>query len=190
MSDQTVEILVVGTLDIQVATADVVDGLVVDHEAAVGVLKGGVSRKDRVVRLNDRRSNLRSRVDTEFQLALLAIVDGKTLHQESTETRSSTTAEGVEDQETLETGAVVCNTANLVENIIDQLFSNGVVATSVVVGGIFLACDHVLRVEESTVGTGADLIDDIGLKVAVDGAGNVFAVTWGMVRPGGDDAVG
>ena len=33
-------------------SADVVDGLVVHHEGAVGVLEGGVGREDRVVRLD------------------------------------------------------------------------------------------------------------------------------------------
>jgi hypothetical protein len=36
----------------------------------------------------------------------------------------------------------------------------------------------VLRVEQGAVGTGADLIDDIGLQVGVDGAGDVLALTW------------
>ncbi len=35
LSDQAVQVLVVWSLDTEVATADVIDGLVVDHEAAV-----------------------------------------------------------------------------------------------------------------------------------------------------------
>jgi hypothetical protein len=82
----------------------------------------------------------------------------------------------VEDKETLKTGAVVCNTADLVENLIDELLSDGVVTTSVVVGSIFLASDHVLGVEETSVGAGADFIDDIGLEIAVDGSRDIFAL--------------
>ena len=37
---------------------DVVDGLIVDHERAVGVLQGGVGRQDGVVGLHHGRSNL------------------------------------------------------------------------------------------------------------------------------------
>ena len=40
------------SFDVQVFPADVVDGLVVHHEGAVGVLEGGVGREDRVVRLD------------------------------------------------------------------------------------------------------------------------------------------
>jgi len=36
-------------------------------------------------------------------------------------------------------------------------------------------------VEEAAVGTGADLIDDVGLQIAVDGTGDVFALTCTVV---------
>ena len=52
LADQTVQVGVGGALNVQVATADVVDGLVVDHEGAVGVLQGGVGGQDGVVGLH------------------------------------------------------------------------------------------------------------------------------------------
>ena len=178
MSNEAVQVLVVGTLDAEVATTDIVDGLIVDHEAAVGVLKSGVSSQDRVVRLDNRSCDLRSRIDAELELALLAILDRETLHQQGTEARSSTTTKGVEDEEALKAGAVVCNAANLVEHLIDEFLSDGVVTTSVVVGCILLARDHVLGVEESAVCAGSDLIDDIGLEIAVDGTRDIFALAY------------
>lgn len=147
------------------------------------MLKSGVGGKDGVVGLNDGGGSLGSRVDAELELALLAVVDGQTLHQESSETRAGTTTEGVEDEEALKTNAVVGNTADLVENALNQLLADCVVATSVVVGSILLAGDHHLRVEKVAVGTGSDLVDDIGLQVAVDGTGNVLALAcWKQVR--------
>lgn len=140
------------------------------------MLEGGVGGEDGVVRLDDRGGGLRGGVDTELELALLAVVDGQTLHQESAETRASTTTEGVEDEEALQANAVVGNAADLVENLIDKLLANGVMATSVVVRGILLAGDHVLGVEEAAVGAGADLVDDVGLKIAVDGAGDILSL--------------
>jgi hypothetical protein len=176
LSDQAVQVLVVGALETEVSAADVVDGLVVDHEGAVGVLEGGVGGEDRVVGLNDGGGGLGGGIDAELQLALLAVVDRQALHQEGTETRSSTATERVEDQETLETGASIGNASDLVQDLVDQLLANGVVATGVVVGSILLAGDHLLGVEETAVGTSADLIDDIGLEIAVDGAGNVLSL--------------
>lgn len=176
MSNQAVQVLVVGALKTKVTAADVVNGLVVDHERAVGVLKGGVGGENRVVRLNNGGSGLRGGIDTELELALLAVVDGQTLHQESTETGTGTTTEGVENEEALKTNTVVGDTANLVEDTLNELLANSVVATGVVVGSILLASDHHLGVEKVAVSTGADFIDDIGLEIAVDGARDVLAL--------------
>jgi len=176
LSDQPVEVLVAWSLNTKVAAADVVDGLVVDHEGAVGVLEGGVGGEDGVVWLDNRGGDLWSWVDTEFKLALLSVVDRETLHEECTETRTSTTAERVEDQETLKTRAVVSDPADLVQDFVNELLSDGVVTTSVVVRSILLAGNHLVRVEERAVSASADNIDDVWLQVAVDGTWNVFAI--------------
>jgi hypothetical protein len=178
LCDETVQVLVVGALNAQVSAADVVDSLVVDHEGAVGVLKGCVRSKNGVVRLNHRGGNLRSGVHAKFELALLAIVNRQALHQQRTETRSGAATKGVEDEETLQAGAVVGNTSDFVQNLINELLSDSVVATSVVVGRVFLACNHLFGVEKAAVGTGADLVDNIGLEIGVDCARNVFALAW------------
>lgn len=66
-----------------------------------------MSRQDSVVRLDDGGRGSGSRVDSELELGLLAILSGETLEKESTETRTGTTTERVEDQETLKGLAVV-----------------------------------------------------------------------------------
>ena len=97
LGDQTVQVGVGGTLDVQVTAADVVDGLVVDHEGTVGVLQGGMGGQDGVVGLHHRRGHLRGRVNGELQLRLLAIVDRQTLHEQGGETRAGATTEAVEE---------------------------------------------------------------------------------------------
>lgn len=141
------------------------------------MLKCGVGGEDGVVRLDNRGGSLGSRIDAELELALLPVVDGEALHEKSTETGTGTTSEGVEDEEALETDAVVGNAADLVEDAVNELLADSVVATGVVVGSILLASDHHLGVEEVAVGTSADFVDNIGLEIAVDGARNVFALT-------------
>jgi hypothetical protein len=108
LSNQTVQMLVVGTGDVQAATADIVYSLVVDEERAVGVLNGAVGRENSVVGLDDGGRDARSGIHSKFELALLAVVGREALKEESTETRTCTTTERVEDQETLEGRAVVC----------------------------------------------------------------------------------
>lgn len=94
--------LVVGPGDIEAATADVVDRLVVDEECAVGVLDCAVGRKDSVVGLDHGGRDARSRVNGELELALLAVVGGEALKEESTKTRTCASTERVEDEEALE----------------------------------------------------------------------------------------
>jgi hypothetical protein len=113
LSNQPVEVLIVGTGDVQAATADIVDSLVVDKERAIGVLDGAVSREDSVVWLDDGGGNARSGIHGELELALLAVVGREALKEERTETRTCTTTERVEDQETLEGRAVICRMLNL-----------------------------------------------------------------------------
>lgn len=57
LSDESIQMLVVWTWDVEVALANVVDGLVVDKESAVGVLDGAVGGQYCVVRLNNRGGN-------------------------------------------------------------------------------------------------------------------------------------
>lgn len=107
LSNQAVQVLVVRTRNVEVTLANVVDSFVVNKESAVGVLDGAVSRQNGVVRLNNGRGDTRSRVDGELELALLAVLGRKAFKKKSTETRTGTTTERVEDQETLEGVAVV-----------------------------------------------------------------------------------
>ena len=63
----------------------------------------------------------------------------------------------MEDEEALETGALVGQLADSVKDEIDNLFADGVVSTGVVIRGVFLAGDQLLGVEELSVGAGSDL---------------------------------
>ena len=66
LGDQTVEVGVGGTFDVQVTATDVVDGLVVDHEGAVGVLQGGVGGQDGVVRFYDSGGDLQRKKKLQY----------------------------------------------------------------------------------------------------------------------------
>jgi hypothetical protein len=121
---------------------------------------------------------LGSWVDAEFELALLAIVDRQAFHKQSSEARAGATAEGMENQETLKAGAIICNTANLVENLVNELLANCVMTTGIIVGSILLSSDHLFWVEKTSVGAGTDFVDNIWLKIAIDCSGNIFAVAF------------
>jgi len=175
LSDQSVEVGVGWSLNVQVTTADVVDGLIVDHEGTVGVLQGGMGGQDGVVGLDNSGGDLGCGVDGEFKLGFLSVIDGETLHQQGGESGSGTSTEGVEDKESLETGALIGQLSDPVEDKVDDFLSDGVVTTGVVVGGILFAGDQLLGVEKLTVGSGTDLIDNSWLQIDEDGSGDVFS---------------
>lgn len=80
----------------------------------------------------------------------------------------------MEDEETLEAGALIGELSDSVEDKVDDLLTNGVVTTGVVVGCILFAGDQLFRVEELTVGTGSDLINNSWLKINEDGSWDMF----------------
>lgn len=131
--------------------------------------------EDRVVGLDDGRRERRSRVDRELELRLLAVVSRELLEEESTETGTRSSTERVEDEESLKTLTVVGELADTVAGGVDQLLSDGVVTTRVVVRGVLLSVDEGFGVEELTVFTGANFIDDGRFQIDVDRTGDVFA---------------
>jgi len=172
---ETVEVGVSWALDVETATADVVQGLVVKHDGNVGVLKERVGRQGSIVWLDNSSRHLGRWVDAESELGLLAIVHRQALEEQSTEARASTTTNRVEDEEALETSALIGELAEAVEGEVNNLFANGVMATGIVVGCVLLAGDQLLWVVELAVGTSTDLVDHGRLQIEVDAARYVLA---------------
>merc|ERR1719504_23213 len=141
----------------------------------VEVLHERVRREHRVVRLDHRGRHLVRRVDGEGQLGLAAIVDRKALEEEGAQAGAGAATNRVEEEEALQAGAVVRELADAVEHQVDDLLADGVVAASVVVGGVLLARDELLGVVELAVGARADLVDDGRLEVDEHAAGHVLA---------------
>jgi hypothetical protein len=175
LSSKSVQVGVGGSLDFEVSSADIVQGFVVDHEGNIGVFQHSVSAENGVVGLNNSGGDLRRGVDGELDLGLLAVVNGETFKEEGTETRTSTTTEGVEDHKALKTSAVISKLSDSVQYKVNNFLANGVVTTGIVVGSIFLAGDELFRVEELAVGTSSNFIDDSGFKINHNAARNVLA---------------
>ena len=177
LGDESVQVGVGGALNVEVSAADVVDGLVVEHDGDVGVLEERVGGEDRVVRLNDGGGDLGRGVHGETELGLLAVINGKSLEEERSETGAGATTDGVEDEETLETSALIGELSDPVEAEVNNLLTDGVVTTGEVVSGILFTRDELLGVEQLSVGASADLIDDGRLEIEEDSAGDVLAST-------------
>ena len=131
--------------------------------------------QDRIVWFDDSSRHLRSRVDCELQLGFLSVVNGQSFHQQRCESRSSSTSEGVEDQESLESSTLISQFPDSVQDQINDLFSNGVVSSSIVIGCILFSCDQLLRVEKLSVFSSSDLIDYSWFQVNIHCSGDVFS---------------
>jgi hypothetical protein len=103
------------SFDIEVSSADIVDGFVIQHERDIFVLKEGVGGKNGVVWLDNSVGDLRRRIDSETELGLLTVIDGESFEEEGTETGTSTSTDSVEDEETLETSTVISELSDSVE---------------------------------------------------------------------------
>ena len=136
-----------------------------------------MGRQDGVVWLNDSSGDLRGWVDGESELGFFTVVDGQSLEKERSESGSGTTTNGVEDEETLETSALICELSDSVKAEIDDFFTNGIMSSGEVVSSILFTRDQLLRVEQLSVGSSSDLIDDSGFQVEEDTSGDVLAST-------------
>jgi len=175
LTDETIEIRVSGTVDVQVAAANIVNGFVVDHESTVGMLEGGVSGENRVVGLHDGRRHLRRWIDGELKLGLLSIIHGQPLHEKGGEAGSGATTERVEDEESLKSSALISQLTNAVQDDVHDLFPYRVVTPSVVISSVLFASDELFRMEKLTIGSSPDFVNDVGLQVDEDGARNVLS---------------
>ena len=86
LGDDSVEVSVGWSLNVEVSSADIVDGFVVKHDGDIGVLKKRVGGQDGVVWLNNGGGDLWGWIDGESELGFLTIIDGKSFEEEGSET--------------------------------------------------------------------------------------------------------
>jgi hypothetical protein len=165
LSNESVKVLVRRTLNVEGSSAHVVKGLVIKIEGKVGVLKKGMSREYSIVRLYNSGGNLGRGSDGETHLGLTAEVNSKTLKKKRSKTGSGSSSGGVEDKESLKSGTVVTHLTDLVYDGVDDILSDGVVTTSVVIGSILLSTDDGLGVVEGSVVSGTDGVTYGWLKI-------------------------
>ena len=165
LGDQSVQVGVSWSLNVQVTAADIVQGLVVNHEGNVGVLKHTVGAQYGVVWFYNGGGYLWGWVYGELDLGLAAVVNGQAFQKKSTETGTRTSTKTVVYDETLKTSAVVGQLTDAVQAQVNNFFTYGVVTTGVVIGGVFLTRDQLFWVEKTAVGTGADLVDGGGFQI-------------------------
>jgi len=177
LSDESVQVGVSWSLDIEVSSADIVNGLVIKDNGNIGVLQKGVSGKHGVVWLDNGGGDLWGWVHGETELGFLTVINGKSLEEKGSESGTGSSTDGVEDEETLETSALIGKLSDSVEAEINDFLTNGVMSSGEVVGSIFFTGDELLWMEELSVGSGSDLIDNGWLEIEEDSSWDVLTGT-------------
>ena len=177
LGNKSVKVGVGWSLDIEVSSADIINGFVIDHDGNIGVLEEGVSGEDGVVWLNNGGGDLWGWIDGESELGFFTVIDGKSLEEKGSETGTGSSTDGVEDEETLESSALIGKLSDSVEAEINDFLTNGVMSSGEVVGSVFFTGDELLWMEELSVGSGSDLIDNGWLEIEEDGSWNVLTST-------------
>jgi len=177
LSDESVQVGVGWSLDIEVSSADIVNGLVIKDNGNIGVLQKGVSGEHGVVWLDNGGGDLWGWVHGETELGFLTVINGKSLEEKGSESGTGSSTDGVEDEETLETSALIGKLSDSVEAEINDFLTNGVMSSGEVVGSIFFTGDELLWMEELSVGSGSDLIDNGWLEIEEDSSWDVLTGT-------------
>jgi hypothetical protein len=175
LRDKSVDVGVGWTLNIKRGTAYVVKSLVVKVEGKVRVLKKRSSCKYSVVWLNNSGRYLWGWSDGVGHLGLTRKVNSKTLKKKRSKTRSSSSSSRMENKESLKCGTVISLLTDLVQYLVDDILSNGVVTTSVVICSIFLSRDDGLWVIKSSVVSSTDRVSNSRLKIYHNSARNVLS---------------
>ena len=137
MSDESVQVGVGWSLNVKISSADIIDGFVIEDDGNIGMFKKRMGGEDGVVWLNNGGGDLWGWVHNKTKLGFLTVIDGKSLEEEGSETGTGTTTDGGEGKETLETSALIGKFSDSIEAEIDDFFTNGVMSSGEVVGGVF-----------------------------------------------------
>jgi len=175
LSDQTIQVGVGRLLDIELTSADIVQSLVVQAESNISVFQKGMGGEDRVVRLDNSGRDLRTGGDSKGQLGLAAVIDRKTFQQQGSETGSGTSSGGVEDKESLKSGTVVGKLSDAIQDVVNNLLSDGVMSTGVVIGSIFLSRNDLFGVVKLGVLSGTDFVTNSGFQIHENSARDVLS---------------
>jgi hypothetical protein len=177
LGDQSVEVGVSWSLDIEVSSADVINGFVVNHNSNIGMFEEGMGGENGVVWLDNGGGDLWGWVHGETELGLLTVIDGESLEKKGSESGTGSSSNSVEDKESLESSALIGELSDSIEAEIDDFLTDGVMASGEVVGGVFFTGDELFWMEQLSVGSGSDLIDDGWLEIEEDGSWDMLSST-------------
>jgi hypothetical protein len=175
--DQVVKITEGWRRQLERAEADVVQGLVIEHHALVGVLNKLMHGEGGVVWLDDSVGHLWRWENGERKHHAVWVLFTDLGDQECAHTGTGATTHGVAHLETLETIARLGFLADNVKDGVDELRTLSVVTLRPVVTGTSLSEDKVVWAEDLTVWARADGVHGTWLQIHEDGAWHVTSAS-------------
>jgi hypothetical protein len=177
--DELVGLAEGGALHVELVLGDAVEGGVVEDDDRVGVLGEAAKGEEGVVGLDDDVA-LASIVVGEDRVGLYKLLGEaviKLLEEVAAEATAGTAGDRVEEHKALKGIATIRLAVKDVENVFAEGGASGMTLGPVVAGATAILGDKdVLRIIEVGVGGGGDAVDDAGLEVEEDGAGDVVLV--------------
>ncbi len=116
--------------------ADVVDGLIVEHESNVGMLQREVGGQHAVVRLNDGGGGLEAMGRRKSRACSSCRSQRRETLRRRAKAGASATTHRVENEETLEADALLSKAADGGRGDVNRLLADGVVTHRLVVGRV------------------------------------------------------
>lgn len=175
LGNKSVQVSVGWSFDIQLSSADIIKSFVIKHNSNIGVLQQRVSGEDGVVWFNNSGRNLWGWVNGETQLGLLTVIDGKSFQKKGSESGTGTTTDGGVDEESLKTSTVVSQLSDSIEAQVNDFSSDSVVTSSEIVSGVFLSGDELFWMEQLSVGTSSDLVNNSWFEIQEYGSWDVLS---------------
>ena len=151
VGNEVVKISVAGIGELESAEANVVESLVVESEALIGVLDKLVDGKSGIVGLDDRVGHLGRRNDTVGAHDTIRVLLADLGNKQSSHTGSSSSSHRVRNLEALKHVASFALLANDIHDRVDEFGSFGVMALGPVVSSSTLSKDKVIGAKETSV---------------------------------------
>ena len=159
LRNESVQVGVGWSLNVEVSSADFIDGYGLKHNSNISVFQKGESWDDEFVSLNDGSWDLWGWRDGEDEF-WFSIVDWESFLKVRSQIWTCFTSDWIEHQETLKTSTVVSELSDSFQAQVDNFPTNDVVTSGEVVGGIFPSGDKLFCVEQLPVSTGSDFINN------------------------------
>ena len=161
--------------------ANIVQGLVIENHALIGVLYELMHGKRGVVGLDNSVAYFGTREDRERKHDSVGVLLSDLGDEEGSHTGSSTTTEGVGDLETLEAIATFSFLSDDIEDGVDELGTLGIVTLGPVVTGTSLSENEVVWSKELTEWSSSDGVHGSWLKIHEDGSWDVSSTSGFVV---------